>query len=53
MRISRIGGNAKLVKKAVAPASRKGSFLWNNLNAALKRVKKSVVRLIILIPITG
>jgi hypothetical protein len=46
MRISKIGGRAKFVKKAVAPASLKGSFLLKSLNAALSRKKNNVVLLI-------
>lgn len=46
MRISKIGGNAKFVKKAVAPASLKGSFLLKSLNAILSRIKNNDVLLI-------
>jgi hypothetical protein len=35
MRMIRIGGSAKFVKKAVAPARRSGSFFWKSLNAVL------------------
>ena len=42
---------AKLAKKAVAPARRKGSFFLNNLNAALKRVQNNEILLMLLISI--
>lgn len=45
MRISNMGGSAKLVKKAVAPARRKGSFFLKSTKAALNLVKKSPVLL--------
>ncbi len=36
MSINNIGGIAKLAKKAVAPASLKGSFFWNSKKAFRK-----------------
>lgn len=35
-----IGGKAKVVKKAVAPASLSGSFFFNNLNDSKRLLKK-------------
>ncbi|MCY1549975.1 hypothetical protein D9M68_861870 [compost metagenome] len=48
IKINKIGGSAKLAKKAVAPAKRKGSFFWNNLKAMPRCLKNNVVLVIAL-----
>lgn len=41
-----MGGNAKVVKKAVAPARRKGSFLENRANEGLRESRNILISLV-------
>lgn len=42
-----MGGRAKLVKNAVAPANRSGSFFWNKTNASRPVRKKNFISALI------